>query len=241
MLRTLYLLYFFIIALPLFLVITILSSTIAILGCLLGGQAYFSYYPGKVWSILSLMLFLMPVEIKGREHLRNVTLPAMVMANHQSSLDIFLMYGYLGIPFRWVMKASLRKIPFIGKACEASGFIFVDDTKRLSIEQTIRDGKNVLASGNSIFIFPEGHRTRTGEMARFKKGGFIMSYELSKPIIPISIHGAFEALPIHKKIPTPRRLTLTIHPAIEIDKEQPFPIAINDSIRAVSQSIASAL
>ena len=60
------------------------------------------------------------------------------------------------------MKSELRRLPLVGKACEAAHFIFVDETRVSSIAQTIEDAKKVLATGNSIFIFPEGSRTETG-------------------------------------------------------------------------------
>ena len=129
----LYLIYFFILALPLFILTTILAATTAIIGCYLGGEKVFGYYPGVIWSRIALALFLCPVKILGKEQLKKEETPLLIMANHQSALDIFLIYGYLGIHFRFILKESIRKIPFIGKFCEVAGFIYVDERRSLSL------------------------------------------------------------------------------------------------------------
>lgn len=90
-----------------------------------GGAHFWGYYPGKIWSQLICYLLLIPVKINGREKLHKRTSYVFV-PNHQGSFDIFLIYGFLGRNFKWMMKKSLRKIPFVGKACESAGHIFVD-------------------------------------------------------------------------------------------------------------------
>lgn len=124
--RFLYIIYQICIGLPIFLVATILTALTTMLGCWLGNGHFWGYYPGKLWSQLTCFLFLLPVKVKGHEHLDKKTSYVFV-ANHQGSFDIFLVYGFLGRNFKWMMKKSLRKLPFVGKACESAGFIFVDN------------------------------------------------------------------------------------------------------------------
>lgn len=241
LLRPIYIFYFIVVALPLFILTTIIASLVAMTACYLGMRKFAAMHPGKLWSRISLALFLCPVKIVGKEHINSNELPAVVMANHQSSFDILVMYGYLGIPFRWVMKKTLRKVPFIGPTCAKLGCIFVDEKDRNSIKNTLESGKKQLKEGNSIFIFPEGHRTLTGKMLRFKKGGFLMAYELNKPIIPVSIDGAFDVLPKGKYIPSPRELVLTIHQPVYIDSSLEMPVCINEAVRKTFDVINSAL
>ena len=167
--------------------------------------------------------------------------PSVVVANHQGAYDIFALNGYIGIPFKWVLKQELRKLPFVGRACEAAHFIFVDETKPSSIQRTIADAKKVLASGNSIFIFPEGSRTLTGEMTRFKKGAFVIASELDAPILPVTISGAFAVLPRGHYLPHPHKIILTIHPAFHMSEQGTPPAHIPASARLAQQVIASAL
>ena len=84
--------------------------------------------------------------MRGRENLPTSDAPCVVVANHQSAYDIFVLNAYIGIPFKWVMKSELRRLPLVGKACEAAHFIFVDETRVSSIAQTIEDAKKVLAT-----------------------------------------------------------------------------------------------
>lgn len=241
MLRVLYLIYFWLIVFPVFFVLTMLCALVTFIGCTLGGSKWFSFYPGMVWSRAALWLTLCPIEIRGKENLKDKKGPYVVVANHQGAFDIFMMYGYLGIRFKWVMKEGIKKIPFVGVACKAAGFIFVDDHKRSSINNTMIAAKRVLAENTSIFIFPEGSRTKTGRMIRFKKGAFVMANELQVPIVPISIDGSFNVLPIGKISPRPHKLILTIHPQIRMEEMGIYPMNIQYTAREAQARIASVL
>lgn len=238
--RILYCIYFCLIGGPIFLVLTLLTALTTIIGCLLGGRRIFSYYPGMIWSRATLFLSLCPIRVRGRENIPGKG-PFVVMANHQGAFDIFMMYGYLGIPFRWVLKDGIRKLPFVGLACKAAGFIFVDNSRPSSIAHTMEQAKNVLAEGTSIFIFPEGSRTKNGRLARFKKGGFLMADELGVPIIPVSIDGSFKVLPISQILPHVHPLTLTIHPPLSVSDYGEKPVSIIESVRETRNRIASVL
>ena len=120
--RILYNIYQVCFALPVLLVLTILTALVTIVGSLIGGAHFWGYYPGKIWSRLTCYLLLIPVEVKGREKVHKHTSYVFV-PNHQGAFDIFLIYGFLGRNFKWMMKKSLRKIPFVGKACESAGHI----------------------------------------------------------------------------------------------------------------------
>ena len=128
--KFLYYIYQICIAVPLFLVLTILTALVTIIGSLLGGAHIWGYYPGKIWSQLTCYLLLIPVHVVGREKLHKHTSYVFV-PNHQGAFDIFLIYGFLGRNFKWMMKKSLRKIPFVGKACESAGHIFVERSRAI--------------------------------------------------------------------------------------------------------------
>lgn len=238
---TLYCIYFFLIALPLFILTTILCATTAIIGCYLGGSRIFGYYPGVVWSRVALALFLCPVKIKRQIPLKKNTPPLLIMANHQSALDIFLIYGYLGIPFRFMLKESLRKVPFIGKFCEVAGFIFVDERRASSVKQSMEEGKEVLRKGDSIVVFPEGHRSRNGAMLPLKRGGFRLAYQLEAQILPVAINHAYQALPYGKYIPRPMRLSLTILPIVRMDTSLDESTAMTQAMDKVENCLQAAI
>ena len=178
--KILYYIYQICIALPILLVLTILTAVVTIVGSLLGGAHMWGYYPGKIWSQLICLFLLIPVKVHGREKLHERT-SYIFVPNHQGSFDIFLIYGFLGRNFKWMMKKSLRKIPFVGKACESAGHIFVDRSGPKKVLETIRQAKDSLKDGVSLVVFPEGARSFTGHMGYFKKELFNWQMTYSLP------------------------------------------------------------
>lgn len=155
---------------------------------------------------------LLPVEVVGREKLQK-NCSYVFVSNHQGPFDIFLIYGYLGHDFRWLMKKELRSIPLVGWACEKAGHIMVDKSGPKAIAKTQIKAGETLSNGTSIVVFPEGSRTFTGHMARFRRGPFILGHQLKLPIVPITIDGSFEVLPRQKgfNFVTHHKLRLVIH------------------------------
>lgn len=211
--KLLYYIYQICIALPILLVLTILTALVTIVGSLLGGAHFWGYYPGKIWSILVCFFLLIPVKVKGREKVKKGTSYVFV-ANHQGAFDIFLIYGFLGRNFKWMMKKGLRTIPFVGKACESAGHIFVDRSGPKKVLATIKKAKDSLKNGVSLVVFPEGARTFTGHMNSFKKGAFQLADDLQLAVVPLTIEGSFEVLPRTGKWIHRHPMILTIHDPI---------------------------
>ncbi|MCR6503749.1 MULTISPECIES: 1-acyl-sn-glycerol-3-phosphate acyltransferase [Bacteroides] len=211
--KILYSIYQVCFALPLLLILTILTALVTIIGSLTGGAHIWGYYPGKIWSQLICYILLIPVEVHGREKLHKHTSYVFV-PNHQGSFDIFLIYGFLGRNFKWMMKKSLRKIPFVGKACESAGHIFVDRSSPKKVLATMRQAESSLKDGVSLVVFPEGARTFTGHMGYFKRGAFQLADELQLEVVPVTIDGSFEILPRTGKWIHRHRMILTIHEPI---------------------------
>ncbi len=103
--KILYYIYQICIALPILLVLTILTAIVTIVGSLVGGAHFWGYYPGKIWSQLICLFLLIPVKIRGREKLHGKT-SYIFVPNHQGSFDIFLIYGFIGRNFKWMMKKA---------------------------------------------------------------------------------------------------------------------------------------
>lgn len=210
--KALYGIYQVCIALPILLVLTLLTAVITIIGSLIGGAHIWGYYPGKIWSQLICYILLMPVKIHGKEKLQKHT-SYVFTPNHQGAFDIFLIYGFLGRNFKWMMKKSLRKIPFVGKACESAGHIFVDRSNKNMIT-TIRQAEASLKDGISLVVFPEGSRTLTGHLGRFKRGAFQLADDLQLAVVPVTIEGSFEIMPRTSKLIHRHPMILTIHDPI---------------------------
>lgn len=209
----LYRIYLFCFMMPICLVVTILTALITIVGCACGGGRWWGYYPEILWSRIVLALTLVRVKVRHEGKLDRNTSYVFV-ANHQSAYDIFTVYGYLGHNFRWMMKQSLRKIPLIGYSCEKSGQIYVDNSSPSATRHTMEEAEKRLAGGMSIVVFPEGARTHTGKIRRFKKGAYRLAMEFNLPVVPVTIDGAYDVMPRFKKLPHWGTITLTVHEPI---------------------------
>ena len=123
--KYLYRLYELCVAIPLFLVLTIVLGSATYIGCIIGNGNFWGYWPGHLWAWLTVRLLLLPVKVEGRENLEKGQSYVFV-ANHQGVFDIFLVYGFLNRNFKWMMKRGLISIPVVGPACKASHQIIVD-------------------------------------------------------------------------------------------------------------------
>ncbi len=209
----LYRIYQLLIMLPVLLVATILAAIITSVACSLGGGRYWSYYPAHFWAKLFCLMSFVRVTVKGRENIDPKTSYVFV-SNHQGAYDIFAIYGYLGHNFKWMMKKSLEKIPLVGYSCKKSGQIFVDNSSPVAVRKTMEEAEKRLQGGMSLVVFPEGARTMTGKMNRFKRGAYQLAMEFNLPVVPITIDGAFDVLPRFKKIPKWGHIKVTIHKPI---------------------------
>lgn len=216
MIKFLYRLYQLFIAAPLCLVATLITALAVIIGCTLGNGHFWGYYPGRWWSQFIIRVLLLPVKVEGREHLAKGQSYVFV-SNHQGAFDIFLIYGFLGRNFKWMMKRQLRSLPFVGKACEAAHHIFVDKRGPSKIRETYDQARQTLRDGMSLVVFPEGARSFTGHMAQFKRGAFMLADDLQLPVCPLTINGSFRVKPRMKDIYWVfwHPLRLTIHEPIQ--------------------------
>jgi 1-acyl-sn-glycerol-3-phosphate acyltransferase len=219
-------------------VATLLTALATIIGSFCFGSSFWGYYPGMLWSRFLCLITWQRVSVQGREHLCPDQ-SYIFTPNHQGSFDIFLIYGYLGMPFSWVMKEELRRIPFVGAACEYAGHIYINRTNPLSIKQTLATAKERLQGGRSVVIFPEGSRTRTGKMGRFKRGAFLIATDLQLPVVPVTIDGSYTTLTKGNWFVKPNRLKLIIHPPLSTQglSDSDIPGLLEQTRRVIAESL----
>lgn len=211
--KFIYGIYEILVAGPIFVVLTMLTALITMLGCTFGKQSWWGYWPPHVWSRVTCALFLMRVEVTGRENI-DKNQSYVFVANHQGAYDIWSIYGYLNHNFRWLMKKPLEKIFAVGPACKKAGQVFVDDSSIGGIKETIAQAEHTLKDGMSVVIFPEGSRSWDGSMIPFKRGAFMLAAEFKLPVVPITIDGSFKAMPRTTYFMNPTTIRLTIHKPI---------------------------
>jgi 1-acyl-sn-glycerol-3-phosphate acyltransferase len=150
----------------------------------------------SLWACL--YLWTMPawsVRARGRQKIRSRT-SYIVVSNHQSQLDILVAF-HLFFPFKWVSKAEVFRLPFIGWNMILNGYIRLKRGDKESVRQMMAACERALAKGCSVFFFPEGTRSQTGQLKPFKPGAFILAHKLQRPILAVAINGTKNALPKH--------------------------------------------
>ena len=170
---------------------------------------------GVIWARFNSAITPMLVNVEGRENIvsRN---SYVIVSNHQSLYDIFVLYGWLGVDFKWVMKKELRKVPALGIACEKIGHIYIDRSDSKAAIRTIREASERIRNGTSVIFFPEGTRSRSGKLGPFKKGAFNMAMDLKLPILPVTIIGTREIMPPQSLRLYPGKARMVIHPPIPV-------------------------
>jgi 1-acyl-sn-glycerol-3-phosphate acyltransferase len=122
--------------------------------------------------------------------------PAILVANHLSLLDILVVYGVFR-PFKWVAKAELFKLPFVGWNMRLNDYVPIWRGDRESVKRMLVHCRAHLARGTPVLIFPEGTRSKDGHLQAFKDGAFRLALDAGVPVVPIAITGTSDALPKH--------------------------------------------
>jgi 1-acyl-sn-glycerol-3-phosphate acyltransferase len=218
-------------------VVTMLSAVLAVPVALVSPRTANLSIAARWARILSAMT-LTRVEIEGLEQVEPGR-SYVVVANHQSQFDIPLIYGYCGLDLRWVMKAELRKVPFVAAGCAAIGHIFIDRSNPEQAREAINQAVARLQNGTGILFFPEGTRSRSGRLLPFKKGAFRVAIDQQMEILPMTVIGTRDVLPADNLSIRPGTVRLKIHPPVST-----LGCATADLERIrkqVTQTIASAL
>ncbi|WP_243294918.1 lysophospholipid acyltransferase family protein [Geothrix mesophila] len=129
------------------------------------------------------------------EAVREGRQPVIFMSNHESQLDPPVLIGILPVPAVYIAKKEVKYLPFVGWAAWVAGVIFIDRRDRERAIRSIREATAEIRGGKNVVIFPEGTRSRTGEMLPFKKGGFALAMDAGVPIVPMATVGGREVLP----------------------------------------------
>jgi 1-acyl-sn-glycerol-3-phosphate acyltransferase len=160
----------------------------------------------------------------------------VVMSNHQSHFDIPCLYRAFPRSLRMVAKTELFRIPLFGRAMRAAEFVEVDRGDRAQARESLSRAGGSLRDGINVWIAPEGTRSVTGALGPFKKGGFVLAEGAGVRILPVTVSGTREVLPVHAKgVRVGRRVDVTFHAPVATSEGRDATMA------AVRAAIASAL
>jgi 1-acyl-sn-glycerol-3-phosphate acyltransferase len=158
------------------------------------------------------------ISIHGSHNIPPPGTAAIYVSNHVSQTDILAIYS-TGADFRWLSKDSVFRIPFLGWAMRAIGYVPVARGNKESHKQAMETSKQHLLSGTPMFFFPEGTRSPDGRIRKFKLGAFQLAYETRVPVIPIILIGTEQLLPKGSITPGDAAISISIQAPIQIDEQ----------------------
>lgn len=109
------------------------------------------------------------------------------VANHQSYLDIPLLFRAIYYNLHFVAKKELKKVPFLGWYMMATGMIFIDRSNRNKAIESLKKAAVLISKGKSVLMFPEGTRSKDGRVSPFKKGPFMLAKDAGVKVVPVGI------------------------------------------------------
>ena len=149
----------------------------------------------RFWAKGNLWACGVKVRVQGLERL-DPRKAYLFMSNHQSQFDILALMSALdAFQLRWVAKQELRKVPVLGLCIQRTHQIIVDRESRTQAVATIRLVKELLNAGISVLFFPEGTRSKDGQLLPFKPGGFAVAVETGVPVVPVTVNGSRAIMP----------------------------------------------
>ena len=151
---------------------------------------HFSLKMARVfWSPMILFFSNVRLKVEGLENV-NFSKPHIFVANHQSFIDIPCIFNALPINLYFVGKNELKKMPFIGWYMAAMKMIFIDRSDKRKAIESLSEAGNLIHNGKSVIMFPEGTRSKDGEIASFKRGTFLLAEKAQVQIVPMYLHNA---------------------------------------------------
>lgn len=181
------------------------------------------------------------VQVEGRENLPPPGETVLFVSNHQSYVDIPVFLYDLGGPHALMAKRELGKIPFLGGWIRALGSVLVERDDIRAAAAAIKESENVLKSGNSLIICPEGTRSKSDDIAEFKGGSVRIAFRAGVPIVPIAIDGTYKILEGNRYRVQKGTVRMVILPKVETaglskEEQKALPEQLRQMIKAAKDN-----
>ena len=176
-------------------------------------RGYWAHWCARTWSRLILGTTGVHVDVAGLERL----VPGrtyLFVANHQSIYDIPILFWSLPFQLRIIAKESLGRFPFLGWHLRRTGHMLVD-RRRPDRAAVFSWAAGLSSKGLSLIVFPEGTRSRSGCVGRFKGGSFYLALEAGVPVVPLSLVGSRHIMLKGRLATYPGRVRLIVHDPID--------------------------
>lgn len=235
--RILYQPYKWLVAIPVTGMATLVLGIFCILSAFVFGQKAANAI-AVLWARICCHMIPVRIRITGKENYRRDR-PYIIVANHQSMVDIPVIHGSLGLQIKWIIKKELEHIPVFAYASKKLGCIYIDRHDSSAAIQSIHEAGRKLQKGASVIFFPEGTRSRNGRLHPFKKGAFRFAKDSGIPVLPVTLENTLRILPPKTLDLFPGTVRVHIHPPVDLTDT-----AVQDLDSAISRirdRISSAL
>jgi 1-acyl-sn-glycerol-3-phosphate acyltransferase len=201
------------VTIPLVYLATIFWGSLSLLVSLVDSNGRAQHACARWWARTLLALARVQVTVRGAERIdRRHTY--VFAANHQSYMDIPLLFGYLPVNFRIMAKSSLFHLPFLGWHLRRSGHFSIERANPQQAARSLLGAARRVREGTSVFIFPEGGRSLDGRLAEFKAGTFLLAIKAGVPVVPLTVNGTRGVLRVNSWHIRPGQVELIIHSPI---------------------------
>ena len=212
---------------------TIILALVAIFFSLFDPSGNASHRVARLWGKIQLRTTGTRVEMQGLQNV-DPQKSYILASNHQSAFDIFALLGYLPLQFRWIAKAELFRIPFLGWSMSRTGYIPIERGSPRKAYRSMLAAAEKVKHGVSVMIFPEGTRNPDGILQPFKKGVLLIALKSQAPILPITIRGTNKILRKGDWRTYPGHVFIIVGPPIEtagipLQKEE----ELSERVRAI--------
>lgn len=183
------------------------------------------------------------IRVIGEENIRaglemSKTDSVLFVSNHQGNFDIPILISLLPVPTGFVAKDTLERMPMLNRWMKHIGCIFLDRDNARKAAASINQGVRQLKDGHSMVIFPEGTRSRDGQIGEFKAGALKLGTKAAVPIVPIAINGSINMMKKNSWLIQPAKVTVTFLPPIDIETVTTTDtIPLTEDIRSLIEQV----
>lgn len=188
---------------------TFMMGTLSLLSSFFDRGGRIQHWFAKTWSRMILATISVKVHTEGLENI-HLEQPAIYAVNHLSALDIPVLYARLPVQFRIMAKKELFRYPFLGWHLKRSGQIPIDPGDPRASLRSLNRASESLRHGTPLAVFPEGGRSRDGQLQPFMGGAFYVAIRAQAPVVPITLVGTYELLKMNSFHVRPGRIDLIV-------------------------------
>ncbi len=186
------------------------------------------------WSKFLAFCSGIKVETSGLENIPRGK-PLILVANHQGAADIPVLLAFLPVRFRFAIKKELFRVPVFGWYLRQAGYFPIDRQVILSAYKTLEQIIEILKSGESVMIFPEGTRSKDGSLGKFKRGSLMAALKSGAPVVPIAISGSYDILPKGTYLIKPSKVKLSVAKPVYIKNEDEYDAKVEEIREAIAR------